>query len=77
MTTKDGADMPGIVEPPRVVQDAVKEFGDLFGCEPARRHFAEYLLSRPASLGRNQKLAHPAEASPGHHSDGQVLAHVG
>jgi len=35
------------------------------------------LLSRPASLGRNQKLAHPAEASPGHHSDGQVLAHVG
>jgi hypothetical protein len=35
--------MPGIVEFPKVVQDAVREFSDLFSCEPQRRHFAEYL----------------------------------
>ncbi len=35
--------MPGIVEFPQVVLDAVEEFGDLFSCEPQRRHFAEYL----------------------------------
>jgi len=35
--------MPGIVEFPKVVQDAVREFADLFSCEPQRRHFAEYL----------------------------------
>lgn len=35
--------MPAIVEFPRVVQDAVRDFGDLFSCEPQRRHFAEYL----------------------------------
>ena len=36
--------MPGIVEPPRVVQDAVNEFGDLFGCEPARRRPATHAI---------------------------------
>ena len=35
--------MPAIVEFPTVVQDAVRDFGDLFSCEPQRRHFAEYL----------------------------------
>ena len=35
--------MPAIVEFPTVVQDAVEDFGDLFSCEPQRRHFAEYL----------------------------------
>lgn len=35
--------MPGIVEFPKVVRDAVGEFGDLFASEPQRRHFAEYL----------------------------------
>ena len=35
--------MPAIVEFPKVVQDAVRGFGDLFSCEPQRRHFAEYL----------------------------------
>jgi len=34
--------MPAIVEFPRVVRDAVLEFGDLFYGEPQRRHFAEY-----------------------------------
>jgi hypothetical protein len=35
--------MPAIVEFPLVVREALDEFGDLFGCEPRRRHFAEYL----------------------------------
>jgi hypothetical protein len=35
--------MPAIVEYPQVVREAVDEFGDLFSCEPQRRHFAEYL----------------------------------
>ena len=34
--------MPGIVEFPTLVQDAVAQFGDLFANEPQRRHFAEY-----------------------------------
>jgi hypothetical protein len=35
--------MPGIIEFPTVVEQALKDFGDLFSNEPARRHFAEYL----------------------------------
>jgi len=35
--------MPAIVEIPQVVQDAAKDFADLFSNEPQRRHFAEYL----------------------------------
>ena len=35
--------MPAIVEFPQVVRRALDEFGDLFSCEPQRRHFAEYL----------------------------------
>lgn len=35
--------MPGIIEFPTVVEQARKDFGDLFDNEPARRHFAEYL----------------------------------
>ena len=35
--------MPAIVEIPQVVQDALKDFADLFSNQPQRRHFAEYL----------------------------------
>jgi hypothetical protein len=35
--------MPAILEFPQVVREAVNEFGDLFACEPQRRHLAEYL----------------------------------
>jgi uncharacterized protein YndB with AHSA1/START domain len=35
--------MPGIVEFPKLVQDALDYYGDLFGNEGQRRHFAEYL----------------------------------
>lgn len=60
--------MPGIVEPPRVVQDAVNEFGDLFACEPARRHFAEYLTGlmiaeRKTVLGIHREFAQITDQS--------------
>jgi hypothetical protein len=35
--------MPGIIEFPTVVQQAVEQFGTVFANEPERRHFAEYL----------------------------------
>ena len=35
--------MPGIIEFPRVVQDALARYADLFANECQRRHFAEYL----------------------------------
>jgi hypothetical protein len=35
--------MAGIIEFPTVVQQALRDFGDLFPNEPQRRHFAEYL----------------------------------
>ncbi len=35
--------MPGIIEFPKVVQDALSHYGDLFSNECQRRHFAEYL----------------------------------
>src|SRR3990170_3582934 len=41
--TREGPPMPAIVAFPQVVLEATDEFGDLFSCEPQRRHFAEYL----------------------------------
>ena len=41
--TKEGPQMPAIVEYPQVVREAVEEFADLFYGDPQRRHFAEYL----------------------------------
>lgn len=35
--------MPGIIEFPTIVQQAVEQFGAVFANEPERRHFAEYL----------------------------------
>jgi hypothetical protein len=35
--------MPAIIEFPSVVRQAVERFGDLFLCDPQRRHLAEYL----------------------------------
>ena len=45
--------MPGIVEFPTVVEEAVKEFGDLFANEPERRHFAEYLTGLLVAAKKN------------------------
>ena len=60
--------MPGIVEFPRVVRDAVKEFGDLFVCQPERRHFAEYLTglmvaARKTVRGINSEFAMTTDQS--------------
>lgn len=54
--------MPGIVEFPKVVRDAVDEYGDLFTSEPQRRHFAEYLTGlmvaqRKTVLGIHDEFA--------------------
>lgn len=35
--------MPGIIDYPQIVQEALRDFGDLFPNEPQRRHFADYL----------------------------------
>lgn len=43
MAITEGSTMPGITSFPLVVRKAVEQFGDLFVCEPERRHFAEYL----------------------------------
>jgi hypothetical protein len=68
MAPKDGASMPGIIEFPQVVQDAVAQFGDLFANEPQRRHFAEYLTGlmiaeRKSVLGINREFAQTTDQS--------------
>jgi hypothetical protein len=60
--------MPGIIEFPQVVQDAVQQFGDLFANEPQRRHFAEYLTGlmvaeRKSVLGINREFAQTTDQS--------------
>lgn len=60
--------MPGIIEIPQVVRDAVDEFGSLFICEPERRHFAEYLTGlmvaeRKTVLGINREFAQTTDQS--------------
>jgi len=60
--------MPGIVEFPRVVQEAQRYFADLFCCEPQRRHFAEYLTGlllaeRKTVRGINSEFANPTDQS--------------
>jgi hypothetical protein len=60
--------MPGIVEFPQVVQDALAQYGDLFANECQRRHFAEYLTGlmvaeRKTVLGINQEFADTTDQS--------------
>ena len=60
--------MPGIIQFPQVVQDAVNEFGDLFANEPERRHFAEYLTGlmiaeRKTVLGIHREFAQITDQS--------------
>ena len=55
--------MPAIIDFPRVVQEALGDFGDLFANEPQRRHFAEYLTglfvaARKTVTGINAQFAH-------------------
>ena len=44
--------MPGIIEFPKVVQDASDQYGDLFANQCQRRHLAEYLTGLFAHSGR-------------------------
>jgi uncharacterized protein YndB with AHSA1/START domain len=60
--------MPGIIEFPQLVQDALAQFGDLFANEPRRRHFAEYLTGlliadRKTVLGIHDEFARTTDQS--------------
>jgi uncharacterized protein YndB with AHSA1/START domain len=60
--------MPGIVEFPKVVHDAMAQYGDFFANECQRRHFAEYLTGlfvaqRKTVLGIHEAFAHTTDQS--------------
>ena len=60
--------MAGIVDFPQVVQEALRDFGDLFANEPQRRHFAEYLTglyvaARNTITGINAAFARTTDQS--------------
>jgi hypothetical protein len=60
--------MPGIVEFPQVVQDALAQHGDLFANDCQRRHFGEYLTGlmvaeRKTVLGINREFADTTDQS--------------
>ncbi len=60
--------MAGIVDYPQVVQEALKQFGDLFANEPQRRHFAEYLTGlfiaqQKTVCGINREFAQTTDQS--------------
>ena len=60
--------MPGIVEFPQVVREALETYGDLFANEPERRHFAEYLTGlmiadRKTVNGINAEFAQTTDQS--------------
>jgi hypothetical protein len=60
--------MAGIVEFPQVVQEALRDFGDLLPNEPQRRHFAEYLTglyvaARKTVTGINREFAETTDPS--------------
>ena len=60
--------MPGIVEFPKLVQDALDLYGDLFVNECQRRHFAEYLTGlivaeRKTVLGIHDEFAQTTDQS--------------
>jgi DDE superfamily endonuclease len=60
--------MPGIIEFPQVVHDALARYGDLFANECQRRHFAEYLTGlmvaeRKTVLGINREFAQTTDQS--------------
>jgi hypothetical protein len=55
MNFQEDFTMPAIVAFPQVVQEAVQQFGDLFSCEPQRRHLAEYLTG--LMVARNKTVS--------------------
>src|SRR5262249_39978258 len=60
--------MAGIIDFPHLVQEALREFGDLLANEPQRRHFAEYLTGlfvadRKNVSGINREFAQTTDQS--------------
>ena len=60
--------MPGIVEFPKIIQDALEHYGDLFDNQCQRRHFAEYLTGlivaeRKTVLGIHDEFARTTDQS--------------
>ena len=60
--------MPGIIEFPKVVQDALDQYGDLFANRCQRRHLAEYLTGlfvaqRKTVLGIHDEFAQTTDQS--------------
>ncbi len=60
--------MPGIIEFPKLVQDALAQYGDLFANECQRRHLAEYLTGlfvaeRKTILGIHGEFAETTDQS--------------
>ena len=60
--------MPGIIEFPKLVQEALAQYGDLFANECQRRHFAEYLTGlfvaeRKTVLGIHDEFAQTTDQS--------------
>ena len=60
--------MPGIIEFPKVVQDALDQYGDLFANQCRRRHLAEYLTGlfvaqRKTVLGIHDEFAQTTDQS--------------
>src|SRR5947207_11250000 len=60
--------MAGIISYPQVVEEAVREFGDLLPNEPQRQHFAEYLTglfvaARKNVSGINREFAQTTDQS--------------
>jgi hypothetical protein len=60
--------MPGIIEFPKLVQDALAQYGELFANECQRRHFAEYLTGlfvaeRKTVLGIHDEFAQTTDQS--------------
>src|ERR1700741_1611624 len=60
--------MPGIIEFPQVVRDALAQYGDLFANECQRRHLADDLTGlmvadRKTGLGINSEFAQTTDQS--------------
>ena len=60
--------MAGIIDFPQAVQEALRDYGDLFANEPQRRHFAEYLTglyvaARKTVTGINAEFARTTDPS--------------
>src|SRR5215475_1603034 len=60
--------MGAIIEYPKVVQDALRDYWDLFANEPQRRHFGEYLTglyvaARKTITGINAEFARTTDQS--------------